>query len=32
LSWSFGGGLSVVFLWLVSVPSVRGRIGEAITE
>ncbi|WGS48221.1 hypothetical protein LFL96_10415 [Paraburkholderia sp. D15] len=24
LSWSVGGGLSFVFLWLISVPSLRG--------
>ena len=32
LNWSFGGGLSVVFLWLISVPPVRGRVDEAVTE
>lgn len=32
LNWSFGGGLSVVFLWLISVSPVCGRIDEAITE
>jgi hypothetical protein len=32
LNWSPGGGLSVVFLWLISVPPVRGCVDEAITE
>jgi hypothetical protein len=32
LSWSFGGGLSFVFLWLISVPPVRGHADESMTE
>jgi hypothetical protein len=32
LSWSFGGGLSFVFLWLISVPPVRGHCDESIAE
>ncbi|MFM0637145.1 hypothetical protein PQQ63_10620 [Paraburkholderia metrosideri] len=24
-SWSFGAGLSFIFLWLISVPAVRGE-------
>jgi hypothetical protein len=25
LSWSFGAGLAFIFLWLISVPAVRGE-------
>jgi hypothetical protein len=32
LSWSFGGGLSFIFLWLISVPPARGHADESITE
>jgi hypothetical protein len=32
LSWSVGGGLSFLFLWLISVPPVRGRTEDAVTE
>ncbi|EIF31328.1 hypothetical protein BCh11DRAFT_06849 [Burkholderia sp. Ch1-1] len=27
-SWSFGGGLSFIFLWLISVPQARGHIDD----
>ena len=29
LSWSLGGGLCFIFLWLISVPPVRAHVGEA---
>ncbi|HEY2606770.1 hypothetical protein P0D88_27055 [Paraburkholderia sp. RL18-103-BIB-C] len=32
LSWSFGGGLSMISLWLISVLPVRGHADEAIAE
>jgi hypothetical protein len=32
LSWSFGGGLSLIFLWLISVPPGRSRIDEITTR
>jgi hypothetical protein len=32
LSWRVGGGLSMIFLWLISVSPVRGHADEAITE
>jgi hypothetical protein len=32
LSWSLGGGLSFLFLWLISVPPVRGHSDDAVTE
>jgi hypothetical protein len=33
LSWSFGGGLSMIFLlWLISESPVRGHADEAIAE
>jgi hypothetical protein len=32
LSWSFGSGLSIIFLWLISVPPARGPADEAIAE
>jgi hypothetical protein len=32
LSWSVGGGLSFVFLWVISVPSVHGRSEDAVRE
>ncbi|ASL42378.1 hypothetical protein bAD24_I02735 [Burkholderia sp. AD24] len=30
LSWSVGGGLSLVFLWLISVPPMHDRAGPMI--
>ncbi|MFL9891653.1 hypothetical protein P0D71_34310 [Paraburkholderia sp. RL17-383-BIF-A] len=32
LSWSLGGGLSLIFLWLISVPPVRGRMDDIATK
>ncbi|WP_168793739.1 hypothetical protein [Paraburkholderia aromaticivorans] len=32
LSWSFGGGLSLILLWLISVPPARGHIDEVMTK
>ncbi|CAD6510765.1 hypothetical protein [Paraburkholderia metrosideri] len=32
LSWSIGGGLSFVFLWLISVPPVHGHGDDALAE
>ncbi len=31
-SWSLGGGLSLIFLWLISVPAVRGGIDDVATK
>ncbi|WP_260854554.1 hypothetical protein [Paraburkholderia sp. BCC1884] len=28
--WTFGGGLSMVFLWLISVAPARGRFHETL--
>jgi hypothetical protein len=30
LSWSVGGGLSLIFLWLISVPPIDDRAGPMI--
>lgn len=32
LNWSFRDGLSLIFLWLISVPPVRGNVDEAIKK
>ncbi|WP_255219732.1 hypothetical protein [Paraburkholderia ginsengisoli] len=32
LSWSVGGGLSFIFLWLISVPPMRGHADESLAE
>ncbi|MFL9961005.1 hypothetical protein PQR02_07740 [Paraburkholderia sediminicola] len=32
LSWSVGGGLSMIFLGLISVPPARGHADEVIAE
>jgi hypothetical protein len=32
LSWSFGGGLSLILLWFISVPPGRNHIDEITME
>ena len=32
LDWSLGGGLSLIFLWLISVPPACGRIDDIATK
>jgi hypothetical protein len=32
LSWSFGAGLSFIFLWLISVPPMRAHVDDAMTD
>ncbi|WP_268998460.1 hypothetical protein [Paraburkholderia sejongensis] len=32
LEWCVGGGLCVVFLWVISVPPARERVDDALIE
>ncbi|MFM0393609.1 hypothetical protein [Paraburkholderia phytofirmans] len=32
LSWSFGGGLSLILLWLISVPPGRGHFDDVMMK